>query len=68
VVSSKTKKLLQKLSSFGVGKITGAGGKKRDSGFILFFAEKEKKLISFLKKEKISYFKFQPNYSGLKLI
>jgi mevalonate kinase len=68
VVSSKTKKLLQRLSAFGVGKITGAGGKKRDSGFILFFTQKEKELISFLKKQKINYFKFQPNYNGLKLI
>jgi len=68
VVSLKTKKLLQKLSSFGIGKITGAGGKKEGSGFILFFAQKEKELINFLQKQKISYFKFQPNYNGLKLI
>jgi len=68
VVSSRTKKLLQKLSSFGIGKITGAGGKKKGSGFILFFAEKEKELVNFLKKENINYFQFQPNYNGLKSI
>ena len=65
VVSSKTKKLLQKLYSFGVGKITGAGGKKEGSGFILFFVEKEKELLSFLKKEKINFFKFAFDDKGL---
>ena len=65
VVSLKTKKLLQKLSSFGVGKITGAGGKSRGSGFILFFAQKEKELISFLKKEKINFFKFAFDDKGV---
>jgi mevalonate kinase len=65
VVSSKTKKLLQKLSSFGVGKITGAGGKSRGSGFILFFAEKEKELISFLQKQKINFLKFAFDDKGV---
>jgi len=65
VVSSKTKKLLQKLSSFGVGKITGAGGKSKGSGFILFFAQKEKELISFLEKEKINFLKFAFDDKGV---
>lgn len=65
VVPSKTKKLLQKLSSFGVGKITGAGGKSRGSGFILFFAQKEKELISFLEKEKINFLKFAFDDKGV---
>jgi mevalonate kinase len=65
VVSLKTKKLLQKLSSFGVGKITGAGGKSNGSGFILFFAQKEKELISFLQKQKINFFKFTFDDKGV---
>jgi len=65
VVSLKTKKLLQRLSSFGVGKITGAGGKKEGSGFILFFAEREKQLIDFLKKEKINFFKLSLDNKGV---
>jgi len=65
VVSSKTKKLLQKLSSFGVGKITGAGGKSNGSGFILFFAQKEKELISFLQKQKINFLKFAFDDKGV---
>lgn len=65
VVSSKTKTFLNKLSQFGIGKITGAGGRKKGSGFILFFAQKKEELIDFLKKGKINYFKFIPDYSGL---
>lgn len=64
-VSEKTKKLLKELEIFGVGKITGAGGKKQGSGFILFFSQKKKELINFLNKKKLDYFKFKPDYQGL---
>ena len=37
VVSEKTKELLFSLHKFGVGKVTGAGGRETNSGFILFF-------------------------------
>ncbi|MGB9707137.1 MAG: mevalonate kinase [Microgenomates group bacterium] len=66
VVSLKTKNLLKKLEQFGIGKITGAGGIKENSGFILFYSEKQKELENFLKKEKINYFKLIPDYQGLK--
>jgi len=65
VVSLKTKKLLQKLFPFGVGKVTGAGGKDDKSGFILFFAKKEKELLSFLKEQKINFFKFSFDNKGV---
>lgn len=65
VVSLKTKKFLQKLVPFGVGKITGAGGRKTSSGFILFFAEKEKELEKFLLAKQINYFRLQPDWNGL---
>ena len=65
VVSLKTKKFLQKLSPFGVGKITGAGGRKASSGFILFFAEKEEELEKFLSAKQINYFRLQPDWNGL---
>ncbi|MFN4212588.1 MAG: mevalonate kinase [Microgenomates group bacterium] len=65
VVSQKTKKLLKSLSQFGVGKITGAGGSKQGSGFILFYATDKEGLINFLKDKKISYFKFVSDYKGL---
>jgi mevalonate kinase len=68
VVSKRTKKLLGNLSKFGFGKVTGAGGCKTNSGFILFFAENKKGLISFLKNNKIKYYQFVPDYQGLKRI
>ena len=66
VVSKKTKNLLKRLEKFGIGKITGAGGKNKGSGFLLFLAKKKDALIKFLQKEKINYFKFQPDWEGLK--
>ena len=68
VVSEKTKKLLINLSKFGFGKVTGAGGRKTDSGFILFFTEDKAKLEKFLKRKKISYYYFVPDYNGLQKI
>lgn len=65
VVSEKTKNLLYQLKSFGVGKITGAGGKKRGSGYLLFFSQNNKKLTQFLKEKTLSYLKFKPDYQGL---
>lgn len=67
-VSKKTKKLLEKLQSFGVGKITGAGGRKEGSGFILFFSFNKKGLIDFLKKDNIDYFPFKQNFEGVKFL
>lgn len=66
VVSKKTKKLLERLSKFGSGKITGAGGKRGGSGFLIFMVEKKKEFESFCQKNKISYFRFKPTYQGLK--
>jgi len=68
VISYKTKNLLKNLSKFGVGKVTGAGGYETGSGFILFFTENEKELVSFFKKNMISYYKFVPDNLGLKRI
>lgn len=66
VVSKKANELLSSLSLFGVGKVTGGGGKKDGSGFMLFYAEKKKEFEVYCKKNKIDYFKFNPTYGGLK--
>jgi len=66
VVSKKTRRLLRDLSIFGSGKITGAGGKKSGSGFILFFANKKIELTNFLKKNKINFYKFKQDFDGLR--
>ena len=68
VVSDRTKKLLKELSKFGVGKVTGAGGRKKGSGFILFYTDQIDKLINYLIKRKIIYHKFIPDNIGLKRI
>jgi len=65
VVSDETIKLLNDLSKFGVGKVTGAGGKKTGSGFILFYAEDRQKLIKYLNIKKIIFYKFIPDNIGL---
>ncbi len=64
VVSSETKKLLSNLSNFGVGKITGAGGKKNGSGFLLFYADDVGGLKKYCQTNKISYFKFSQSSTG----
>jgi len=65
IVSDRTKKLLKELSKFGVGKVTGAGGRKKGSGFILFYAEDRQKLIKYLNIKKIIFYKFIPDNIGL---
>lgn len=65
VVSDETIKLLNDLSKFGVGKVTGAGGKKTGSGFILFYTNNKEKLIDYLNDKKIKYYKFMPDSQGL---
>jgi mevalonate kinase len=66
VVSEKTKRFLKLLHKFGEGKITGAGGYKEASGYIIFFSENNNLLKSFLNKNQIESMQFIPSYSGLK--
>ena len=66
VVSQKAKNLLKNLESFGYGKITGGGGKKEGSGYMLFYADKIKEFENFCKKKNIIYFKFNQSYHGVK--
>ncbi len=68
IVSKKTKVLLNSLSLYGRGKITGAGGYQAGSGNLLFFADKPKELESSLKKNKISFLKFKQDFDGVKRI
>lgn len=59
VVSPKTNKLLTRLTKNGVGKITGAGGYKNASGYILFYCDD----VSTLKD--VAHEPFIPSYLGL---
>lgn len=65
IVSDKTKHLLSQLQNIGVGKITGAGGKKDASGYVLFYTEKMDECTKRLNEMDISYMSFLPSYSGL---
>ncbi len=65
VVSKKAKNLLKDLEPFGFGKVTGGGGKKEGSGFLLFYTTKRRELKDYLKKKKINFYKFQQDYRGL---
>lgn len=68
VVSDSTRKLLKTLQPFGVGKITGGGGQKTGSGFILFYTDRKSVMESYLKKKKINYLLFVPSFEGVKRI
>jgi len=66
VVSSSTKTILKGLRKFGTGKITGAGGTKTASGYILFASDMHTELKEYLDKKNIFYVDFTPSYIGLK--
>ena len=65
VVSSSAKKLLFHLEEIGVGKVTGAGGKKGGSGYILFYCKDIEECKKIVEEKTISYIPFIPSYTGL---
>lgn len=67
VVSDSTSKLLNDLKPYGVGKVTGAGGKQTGSGYLLFSATDVDGLEKFLSNEKIRVIKFKQDYEGLQI-
>lgn len=66
VVSNKAKTILKQIGQVGFGKITGAGGYKKGSGFILFFTQNKNKLEKYCQKNKLDYYKFKQSEEGLK--
>lgn len=66
IVSTKTKGKLKELEQFGFGKVTGAGGLKGGSGFLLFYSKKQKNLQEFCEKKKITFMKFKQSFEGVK--
>lgn len=65
VISKKTKKILSDLKKTGVGKVTGGGGKKEASGYILFCTKDIDKCKKTLDEKSIPYVPFIPSYQGL---
>lgn len=66
VVSIKARKLLIDLEPYGYGKVTGGGGKKEGSGYMLFYADKVKEFENYCKNKNVAYFKFKQSYEGVK--
>ena len=66
VVSLHAKKLLNDLKNFGVGKITGAGGQKTGSGYLLFYADRPGDIESYFRERSIDFVKFKQSRLGLK--
>ncbi len=65
LVSPSAQDLLKKLSPFGTGKITGAGGRKSGSGYLLFLTQDINRFEKFLDKNSIKYMKVNQNAEGV---
>lgn len=68
VVSEQTQKLVKELQTFGAGKITGAGGQKDGSGYLLFFADSPEALTEYLTAHDIPYLSFSQDYQGVQML
>lgn len=66
VVSREAKSILKNLNTYGVGKITGAGGKEKGAGYLLFYADKKNELERYCKQKKIFYLKLSQSCEGIK--
>lgn len=67
VVSDSTKKMVQDLTRFGGVKITGAGGVKEGSGYLLCFIKDENKteFENYLSQNKLKHYKIIPEDQGV---
>lgn len=65
VVSVNTKKLLRDIKHLGIGKITGAGGKKSSSGFVLFYSDNPRELLKYCQEHNLKCYKFNRSEKGL---
>lgn len=66
VVSARTRDLLTELKPWGAGKVTGAGGRKGGSGYLLYFAHDPVAIKEYLDNKKISYLSFSPSLAGVR--
>lgn len=65
VVSKKAKQILISLNKYGAGKISGAGGRKKGSGYILFFNSSGEDIEQICKSLQISCIKFRSEHDGV---
>ena len=64
VVSGKANKILSELQQWGYGKITGAGGIKNGSGYLLFYAKDKHAAIDYCQKNNLDYLIFKQSSHG----
>ena len=68
VVSGKTRDLIRKIEKIGgAAKITGAGGSKDNSGILICYHPNMKKLLSFVKNQKIEVIKTRLGMKGVQI-
>jgi len=63
IVSKETQKLIDRLRQYGVGKVTGAGGLKKNSGLILFLTDSQNKIAD--QFPELDILQFNQNYQGV---
>lgn len=66
IVSPSVKELIYELSSIGVGKVTGAGGAKKGSGFLLLYAPNPEKAEYHLTKRNLPFQKVVQDKQGVR--
>lgn len=68
VVGPKAQRIIRSIEDFGAAaKICGAGGLKKGSGMILVFHQDRKKLLHWLKKQKLSFQETKIDYEGVRI-
>lgn len=66
IVSKTTRQLLDEIRPWAVGKVTGAGGVKKGSGYLLVLAHEQKQLEAYLSSKKIQFYTFRPSNLGVR--
>jgi len=68
IVSKKTQDMIDTLSPYGVGKVTGAGGCEDGSGLILFFITDQEAFQNYSKEKNLQQISFQQNFEGVRQV
>ncbi|MCX7996179.1 MAG: mevalonate kinase [Patescibacteria group bacterium] len=68
IVSEKTANLISEFAEFGTGKVTGAGGLREGSGYILFLAKDRSALEKELTRRGIPFIPFTQDFHGVHCI
>jgi len=63
IVSKETQKLIDRLRQYGVGKVTGEGGLKKNSRLILFLTDSQNKIAD--QFPELDILQFNQNYQGI---